>query len=79
MLLVYFLKNGEDLMKYIQSAKPLSGDNIVTISDLKSEVIQFLTSYDQFSGYKSISMEFFNENMSLFETFFEEYKDILEP
>ena len=57
------LKNGEDLMKYIQSAKPLSGDNIVTISDLKSEVIQFLTSYDQFSGYKSISMEFFNEKV----------------
>jgi len=25
------------------------------------------------------TMEFFNENMSLFETFFEEYKDILEP
>lgn len=25
------------------------------------------------------TMEFFNENMSLFEAFFEEYKDILEP
>lgn len=25
------------------------------------------------------TMEFFNENMSLFEAFFEEYKDVLEP
>jgi hypothetical protein len=57
------LKNGEDLRKYIDTAKPMSGDNIITISDLRSEVIQFLTSYDQYSGYKSISMDFFNEKL----------------
>ena len=54
---------GKALKQYLDEAKPLSGDNIITVTDLKSEVIQFLTSYDQYSGYKSISFDFFNQKL----------------
>lgn len=57
------MRAGKDLKQYIDEAKPLSGDNIITVTDLKSEVIQFLTSYDQYSGYKSISFDFFNQKL----------------
>lgn len=57
------LRMGKDLKQYLDEAKPLSGDNIITVADLKSEVIQFLTSYDQYSGYKSISFDFFNQKL----------------
>lgn len=57
------MRMGKSLKQYLDEAKPLSGDNIVTVTDLKSEVIQFLTSYDQYSGYKSISFDFFNQKL----------------
>ncbi len=57
------MRIGKDLKQFLDEAKPLSGDNIVTVTDLKSEVIQFLTSYDQYSGYKSISFDFFNQKL----------------
>ncbi len=57
------MRLNKDLQQYLDDAKPLSGDNIVTVTDLKTEVIQFLTSYDQYSGYKSISFDFFNQKL----------------
>jgi hypothetical protein len=57
------MRMGKALKQYLDEAKPLSGDNIITVTDLKSEVIQFLTSYDQYSGYKSISFDFFNQKL----------------
>lgn len=57
------LKEGKNLRDYIDQAKPLSGDNILKVSDIKSEILQFLSQYESFSGYKSLSFDFFNKKI----------------
>lgn len=57
------LKMGKDLSEYLKEAKPISGDNIIKLGDIKSDVIHFLSQYDQFSGYKSSSFNFFNQKL----------------
>ena len=57
------LKLGHDLLKYIKDAKLLAGENIISFSEIRSDIIQFLSQYEQFSGYKSTSFEFFNSKL----------------
>jgi twinkle protein len=57
------LREGKDFQEYIRQAKPLSGDNIIKMSDIKSEIIQFLSQYESYSGYKSTSFSFFNKKL----------------
>ena len=57
------LKNGISLMKYIKEAKLLAGENVIKFDDIRSEILQFLSQYDLFSGYKSTSFPFFNERL----------------
>lgn len=55
------LINGEDLNKYFEEAKLLEGENVIKANEIRSDVIQFLTQYETFSGYKSTSFKFFND------------------
>lgn len=57
------LIQGKDLNKYIKEAKLLAGDNIIKFKDIRSEILQFLSQYESFSGYKSSSFEFFNKKV----------------
>eukprot|EP00340_Litonotus_pictus_P011223 CAMPEP_0170536638 /NCGR_PEP_ID=MMETSP0209-20121228/102259_1 /TAXON_ID=665100 ORGANISM="Litonotus pictus, Strain P1" /NCGR_SAMPLE_ID=MMETSP0209 /ASSEMBLY_ACC=CAM_ASM_000301 /LENGTH=999 /DNA_ID=CAMNT_0010838021 /DNA_START=326 /DNA_END=3325 /DNA_ORIENTATION=+ len=57
------LKMGLDLNKYLKEAKMLAGENVIRFDDIRTEILQFLSQYDQFSGYKSNSFEFFNERL----------------
>ncbi len=57
------LKASKNLKEYIDQAKPLSGDNIIKLSDIKLDVLQYLTQYETYSGYKSLSFDFFNKKV----------------
>lgn len=57
------LRESKDFKEYIRQAKPLSGDTIIKMSDIKSEIIQFLSQYESYSGYKSSSFNFFNKKL----------------
>lgn len=57
------LKEGKNLREYIDQAKPLSGENILKLSDIKLDVLQYLTQYDAFSGYKTTSFDFYNKKI----------------
>jgi twinkle protein len=57
------LKEGKDMFQYLKQSKPLSGDNIIKPSDIRAEVIQFLSQYERYSGYKSTSFSFFNKKL----------------
>jgi twinkle protein len=54
---------GKNFKDYIEQAKPLSDDNIIKVSDLRHQVVQFLLNYNEFSGYKSMSFTFFNKKL----------------
>lgn len=57
------LKEGKDIKYYLRDAKLLAGENVIRFDDIRSEILQFLSQYDHYSGYKSTSFEFFNDKL----------------
>lgn len=51
------------MMKYIKEAKLLAGENVIRFEEIRGDIIQFLSQYEQFSGYKSKSFNFFNTKL----------------
>lgn len=57
------LKMGVDLNIFFKDAKLLAGENIIQFNEIRSDIIQFLSQYEHFSGYKSNTFQFFNEKL----------------
>jgi twinkle protein len=54
---------GKDFKQYLDEAKPIVDENIIKVADIRSQIIQFLLNYNEFSGYKSLSFRFFNNKL----------------
>ena len=57
------LKMGVSIKKLIEEASLSVNENITTFSDIRNDVIQFITQFELYTGYKSTSFAFFNENL----------------
>ncbi len=57
------LKEGKDLNQYINNAKLLASENIISLTDIKNDVVQFLNQFDSYIGYKSNYFSFFNSKL----------------